>query len=207
MVSISRHFLGIPYQANTLIGGATVPEKLVLNLAGMDCFTFLDYVVALATASGIDSLPQHLCRIRYKSGIVAYTERNHFLTQWVENNSHLFGTQQRSGGIYRTKHLNQKSEESLWLEGLPVLAREINFVPRDSLGLEFYGALQSGDILGFYTGLAGLDVTHVGLVVLEKGKPMLRHASSRRKKVVDEDLVSYLAENKKPDGIIVIRPR
>lgn len=36
---VSQSFLGTQYQANTLIGSATEPEKLVVDFNGVDCFT------------------------------------------------------------------------------------------------------------------------------------------------------------------------
>ncbi len=37
---LSRQFLGTPYGANTLIGSASEPEQLVVELQKVDCFTF-----------------------------------------------------------------------------------------------------------------------------------------------------------------------
>lgn len=45
---VSSAFLGTPYQADTLIGGPGIPEVLVANFNGVDCFTLADYVEALA---------------------------------------------------------------------------------------------------------------------------------------------------------------
>lgn len=36
---VSSAFLGTPYQADTLIGGLGIPEVLVANFNGVDCFT------------------------------------------------------------------------------------------------------------------------------------------------------------------------
>ncbi|MGH7885080.1 MAG: N-acetylmuramoyl-L-alanine amidase-like domain-containing protein, partial [Thermodesulfobacteriota bacterium] len=44
---ISAQFLGTKYLENTLIGNHNTGEILTINLDGMDCFTFLDYVEAL----------------------------------------------------------------------------------------------------------------------------------------------------------------
>ncbi len=38
---VSSAFLGTPYQADTLIGGPGIPEVLVANFNGVDCFTRL----------------------------------------------------------------------------------------------------------------------------------------------------------------------
>ena len=48
---VSSAFLGTPYQADTLIGGADTPEVLVANFNHVDCFTLIDYVEALTEAA------------------------------------------------------------------------------------------------------------------------------------------------------------
>lgn len=45
---ISASFLDTPYQANTLIGSPIIPEDLVVNFNGVDCFTLLDYIQAIS---------------------------------------------------------------------------------------------------------------------------------------------------------------
>ncbi|QJY41178.1 DUF1460 domain-containing protein [Vibrio cholerae] len=42
---------GHSYLANTLVHHSDQPYALVVNFDGMDCFTYLDYVVALSQAS------------------------------------------------------------------------------------------------------------------------------------------------------------
>lgn len=48
-----------------------------------------------------------------------------------------------------------------------------------------------------------LDVSHVGIVIKDKGAICLRHASSIAGKVVDEDFKKYVTEK---DGLVVLRP-
>ena len=86
---ISRQFLGVPYQEKTLVGGPQTPELLVINLAGVDCFTFLDYVEAMRRSKSYDDFKGNLKKIRYQSGIVDYQHRNHYFTDWIEFNADL----------------------------------------------------------------------------------------------------------------------
>lgn len=76
---ISRQYLGTPYQANTLIGGPDIPEQLVERKDVLDCFTFLDHVLS-------EFLNKELKDIRYKDGIISYETRNHYFSDWIENN-------------------------------------------------------------------------------------------------------------------------
>ena len=48
---ISRQFLGVPYGESRLIGDADTPETLTINLAALDCYTYIDYVEALIGVS------------------------------------------------------------------------------------------------------------------------------------------------------------
>lgn len=69
---ISALFLHVPYGANTLVGSASVPEQLVVELTRVDCFTYADYVEALKRSSDragflcstdSDSLSRRRCQL------------------------------------------------------------------------------------------------------------------------------------------------
>ncbi|ECZ5173843.1 DUF1460 domain-containing protein, partial [Salmonella enterica subsp. enterica serovar Typhimurium] len=79
---VSSAFLGTPYQADTLIGGPGIPEVLVANFNGVDCFTLADYVEALARSDNQKSFLHNLARTRYAAGKVAYLSRRHFFSDW-----------------------------------------------------------------------------------------------------------------------------
>ena len=49
---ISEKFLDVPYLGHTLIGSNDKQEILTINLSGMDCFTYIDYVEAIRNSSG-----------------------------------------------------------------------------------------------------------------------------------------------------------
>ena len=57
---ISRQFLGVPYREKTLVGDAHTEELLVIHLAGVDCFTFLDYVEAMRWSKSFDDFKRNL---------------------------------------------------------------------------------------------------------------------------------------------------
>src|SRR5574341_1521626 len=44
---ISEKFLNTKYEDSTLVGDIHHPEELVINLKGVDCFTYIDYVEAM----------------------------------------------------------------------------------------------------------------------------------------------------------------
>src|SRR5574341_555865 len=44
---LSEQFLNVDYKESTLIGNINIPEVFVVNLLGVDCFTYIDYVEAM----------------------------------------------------------------------------------------------------------------------------------------------------------------
>jgi len=209
IVALSSHFIDTPYVADTLIGGPQTAERLVINLAGVDCFTLLDVVEALRRASDPDEFPEQLQQVRYHDGKVAYENRRHFFSDWVAGEAVVIGDVTAAVGQGRArvvaKQLNLKDDGTHWLPGIPVTRREMTYIPVNRIDLDVLSALQAGDYVGIFTDRAGLDVSHVGLIVKgEKDRVMLRHASSldSARRVVDVDLLEYLQG--KP-GLVVYR--
>jgi hypothetical protein len=208
IVAISGHFVNAPYAANTLIGGPQKTEQLVLDLTQFDCFTFLDVVEALRRSAKADDFPAQLKQVRYRDGEVAYTKRRHFFSDWVADVDtpvkDVTGEVGQGSVQAVVKQLNRKKDGTLWLSGLGVTPREIIYIPTSKVDAKLLSALQAGDYVGLFSEHAGLDVNHTGLIVMNKDKIMLRHASSRSGvgRVVDEDLFAYLQG--KP-GLVVYR--
>ncbi|MCX8110021.1 MAG: DUF1460 domain-containing protein [Syntrophorhabdaceae bacterium] len=207
---ISGLFIGTPYADNTLKGGVNVKEELVVNLEGMDCFTFIDYVEAMRLSSSFDRFLTYLQRIRYRDASVEFTHRNHFFTDWVVYNSDFIEdiTENIGRGKARNieKVLNKKDDGSFFVPGIGIVKRRLIFIPSYEIDSSITEQLKTGDYAGLYTDRPGLDVSHVGIFIKDKDKIFLRHASSREqyRRVMDEDFIEYV---KARDGIIVLRPR
>src|ERR1700757_4891399 len=77
---LSEQFLNVNYKESTLIGNINTPEVFVINLEGMDCFTYIDYVEAMRLSSSFSQFKENLRRVRYQSGKVTFENRNHFFT-------------------------------------------------------------------------------------------------------------------------------
>jgi hypothetical protein len=202
---ISAFFLGVPYRESTLIGSPGVDEVLVIDLAAVDCFTFLDYVESMRFSRSFDEFRDHLRIVRYRRGVVAYTARNHFFTDWAKSGRVEDVTPRIGRGAARTviKILNRKDDGSFLLPSIPQGERKVVFIPADETDESAFGLMATGDYLGIYTGVEGLDVSHVGIVVRQDARILLRHASLKEGKVVDEELAAYV---KGKPGIIVLRP-
>lgn len=203
---VSGALLGTPYGASTLIGSAGEPEALVVNLDSMDCFTFVDYVEAMRLSSSFEDFCEHLRRVRYRHGTVSYETRMHFFTDWLDTSRARDVTPEIGGekvkGVVKT--LNKKEDGSPFLPGLPERERRIAFVPSDLVDDGLIGSLRTGDYVGVYAETEGLDVSHVGIIVIGEGHVVLRHASSIERKVLDQNFLTYVTG--KP-GIIVLRPQ
>lgn len=206
---LSHPFLGTPYGESTLVGDLRTTEELVVNLAALDCFTFIDYIEAMRMASSFEEFLVALKKVRYREGIVSYAGRNHFFSDWSEHNG-LFvrDVTGRIGAdrVRRTaKILNVRSDGSAFLEGIPARMRSIEYIPSSTIDRHVLGELRTGDYAGIYTDTEGLDVSHVGIVIREKDRLYLRHASSAAasRRVVDQLFGDYFRE--KP-GVVVLRP-
>jgi len=207
---ISGKFLEVPYRESTLIGNSTTGEEFVVDLSGIDCFTFLDYVEALRRSSTFTDFLEKLKKVRYRSGTISFEMRNHFFTDWreysggsIKDITGEIGGERTRGSL---KSLNLRSDGNLFLDGLPVVERTIDYIPTASIDDEVLNALDTGDYIGIYTETDGLDVSHVGIAIQHDDGTYLRHASSAEscRKVTDRLFVSYL---KGKPGIVVLRPQ
>ncbi len=203
---ISRQFLGGEYKEATLQGSTETQEELVINLAAVDCFTFIDYIEAMRLSRSFAGFVESLRKVRYRRGEVSFRQRNHFFTDWREANAESVEDVTDKVGKGRTvkvqKMLNERADGGNWVKGIEVMKRTIDYIP-SRLPYDVAAGIMTGDYVGVYSAAAGLDVSHVGIAVRDNSL-VLRHASSRHKKVVDEDLQEYLSD--KP-GVIILRPK
>lgn len=206
---LSEHFLGTSYKESTLIGDVHTSEALVINFEAFDCFTFLDSIEAMRLSRSFTDFHKNLIKVRYKEGIVGYEKRNHFFTDWCEFNSDLVRDTTGHIGGNRTKTvkkiLNQKDDGSCYLTGIGPFERIIAYIPTEDIDEAILTRLKTGDYVGIYSELQGLDVSHVGIIINDRSGPIFRHASSAPgiRKVVDQDFFEYIAG--KP-GIVILRP-
>lgn len=207
---ISRMFLGTAYLESTLKGSTGEQEVPVINLAEVDCFTFLDYVEAMRISESMDAFKKNLMRVRYRGGMVSFRGRNHFFTDWIETGADRVNDVTALVGRGKEKKvvkmLNLRADGSPFLPGAEIKKREISFIPSADLSADMRGRLESGDYAGIYSELEGLDVSHAGIIIKTGNTVYLRHASSREgvRKVLDEDFFVYMAAR---PGLVLLRPR
>jgi hypothetical protein len=207
---LSNTFLGLGYQESTLLGGEHSPEVFVINLQGVDCFTFIEYIEAMRLSKSFSEFRTNLGRVRYESGIVSFSKRNHFFTDWIGNDKNFIRDVTgviAARAIKRVrKILNVRGDGTFLLPGIQPAEREIEYVPTEHIDDAVFHAMKTGDYIGIYSNVHGLDVSHVGIAIRDGETLFLRHASSQKeyRKVIDQNLTEYILN--KP-GIIVLRPK
>ena len=187
---ISRKMLGIRYQANTLIGGPTQPEKFVIRDDAFDCVTFCEVVLAAAISRDMPEFETSLRRIRYDHGNVQYDQRNHYFADWCKRNV--------ENGICRPVAI----EPSIVFDKTLTWHREFGkhtvsmvAITKETL-LANARLLAPGDIIGFTSRRAGLDYYHTGLVAFGKtGELLMRNASLSRGRVVEDKMAAFVSAN------------
>jgi hypothetical protein len=173
-------------------------ERVVKNLDTLDCFTYLDYVLALTVINSPLEFQQQVINIRYKDGKVSYATRNHFFVEWIDNNQKLLDN------IALTSNNSKHISKYLKILGTAPVEKEIYYIPFK----ECYNILETGDFVGFYTNRTGLDVSHTGIII-RKDKLYLRHFSSLAKGYEEIELEKYIKNKNvnKVRGLIVARLR
>lgn len=207
---LSARFLGTKYEESTLSTPGGEGEDFVIDLAGIDCFTFIEYVEAMRRSTSFPQFRDNLRFVRYRAGNITFRDRNHFFTDWKAFNAdHIVDVTARLGAEKTkdvSKRLNEQEDGTLFLPGVPCRVREVTYIQSIHVSQRVCDNLKTGDYAGIYSKKDGLDVSHTGIVIRERGAVLLRHASSLKKhrKVIDEDLREYLTAKA---GIIVLRAR
>jgi Protein of unknown function (DUF1460) len=207
IAKISAEFLGTPYEANMLIGSPTEPEKLVIDFRGLDCFTYLDYVESFRKSKNKPEFIQQVIKTRYIDSDVSYLQRKHFFTDWSHRtplNAQDVTAQISPHASTVLKHLNQKKDGGKFIPSLQIVKRNVIYIPAEFIDDAVVSRLKTGDYIGIYTPIQGLDVTHTGIFVRTEKGAMLRNASSLKEnnKVVDSPFMKYV---QKTPGIVVLR--
>lgn len=228
-----RQFICTPYVGHTLEVNAT--ERLVVNLRGLDCTTFVETVTALVlTRAGGGRRYADYCRslqrIRYAAGAApSYPARNHYFLWWVESNmaQGIVEPVLRAGQRYVRRQTIQLGYMSAHVDAYKMLRANkawqaeiatherasagttMLYIPKHELGRSRAAlGIADGDILAFATKKLGLDTTHLGFAVWGKdGMLHLLNASSLRGRVVEEreTLKQYLAKQKSVIGVWAFR--
>ena len=221
--------MGTPYVAHTLEGDK---EMLTINIDELDCTTFVETLYALTrtTLSGRYSwrdFAHNLEAIRYRGGnINGYASRLHYISDWIIENTYRGNikefTPELDGVQYMVKNIDFMSKNR---DKYPALADDATFqkIKGTEIGyrnhrfpyfkVDFNSqkrmkkVVRTGDFVAIVTNIKGLDVQHMGVIVMKDDVPYLLNASSVGKKVQIEeiDLADYIRRNKTAVGVRIIR--
>ena len=165
---------------------------------------------------------------------VAYSHRNHYFTGWAISNiaqgyfQEITEPKSAFTGVQHVKvdFMTKNPQYYVMLDETPTTRDSIAamekrlsdpkcntypFFPKDKLKntntKEFRDAIHEGDIVIILTNKAGLDTQHITLAHWENDGLHIRHASSIRKKVVNEPLTlyQYLQNQKSATGVRILR--
>lgn len=179
----------------------SIEPKPLVNLDSVDCVTYVEHALALTRATHEDSIFTTLQQIRYFNGKINYLSRKHYmLVDWVGEGKYakairmpgdttIFRTMPKRD-FFKAKKLNFGLDKNSEINYLPYhKALQWASLPYEGeakvMGVAFIGASEK------------IDATHTGFVVLRTGEtPKLRHASSLRKKVVEQPFLEYLQSRK-----------
>jgi hypothetical protein len=226
---IGKQFLGTPYKAGTLEGDE---EVVTVNLDEMDCTTYVETVLALAYTIGEDRNSWHdfvynLERLRYRNGEARnYASRLHYASDWIVDNVHRGNFKEVTGSL----PLNESVVKTLDFmsrnrDKYPALQDQDNYegIRNAEIGYrnhkypyikstklmykDVLSELKEGDVILITTKTPGLDVQHMGILIMENGQPYLMHASSAAGAVIIDKtpLTDYLRRNRTATGIRVLR--
>lgn len=221
-------FLGKPYGAHTLERKG--PERLIINLRKLDCFTFVENAVVLGrlVREGVTNFADYVAilqRLRYREGIIdGYASRLHYFSDWLydaEEKGFVRDVTVAIGGRRLLKSISCMTDHP---ENYPALEdgevnrrmREIEehitaqakyFIPRESLRT-VEDQIRDGDLVAITSDQENMDVSHVGIALRLRRRVHLLHASrlAGRVLVSPETLYGYLKKKKGRTGVIVARP-
>lgn len=229
----ARRFTGVPYVASTL--EVADPEKLVVNLRGLDCTTLVENALALAMTkrqgrTDFPSFCRNLERLRYRGGRMnGYLSRLHYFTWWFHDKvergvvSEVRLPSRLAAPIVVDNHYMSRHPEKYkmlrrhpeWTDSIAAMERAANgpdgaFLPQEATRLtrRQLPCVEDGDLIAIVTTKDGLDYSHLGFAVWgADGRLHLLNASSIHHKVVEEPktLHRYLTEHPSSIGIRVFR--
>ena len=226
---IAELFTGVPYAPGTLERDNI--ETLRVNLDSLDCTTFVETVLALAYTAREHrqrwrDFAYNLRRLRYRNGETnGYSSRLHYVSDWIVDNIARGNIREITAEHPKVRHRVKSLDYMTSHRDLyPALADEDNYNNMKSVEAGFSNhrypyikgsglkskhlaeIARDGDIVVFTTSIQGLDATHMGIIKIADGIPMLLHASSKAGKVLLDQLsVSEYIHRNRPEGIRLLR--
>lgn len=234
MIYFARQLKGIPYVARTLEGNDK--ETLIVNLHQLDCTTYVENVLALALCVkhaqyNFKDFCYWLQKIRYKNGVIAYTNRLHYFSEWIADNTRMGFVEEIQSPtppfthtqVLRINYMSTHSDKypmlvrhPEWIKEIAKMENQLNgkryhYIPKSSISNTsvYRKAIHNGDIIAITTNKEGLDTSHIGIAVWHKDGLHMLNASQIRHQVVEEPMAlkTYMAQHPSQTGIRIIRTK
>lgn len=232
IIALAREFKGVPYVAKTLENDSI--ENLVINTRQLDCTTYVENVLALYLCIKNQKLAfsdycSFLKNIRYVGGKVSYPTRQHYFTEWIDENTKDGYVEEiqspnppfTAKQLLKINFMSTHTQFYPMLKNNPELVKPIakmesrlsgntyRFIPKASIANTqlFRSTIHDGDIIAIVTSKGGLDTSHIGIAVWHKDGLHMLNASQIHKKVVEEPmtLFQYMQKHPSQTGIRIVR--
>lgn len=229
VANVGREFVGSPYLPFTLEEPGQ--ERLVVNLRGFDCVTFIENVLAVARCiqsetSSFASYKNNLRVMRYRGGILdGYPSRLHYFSEWLDDNAgkgFVRDVTRELGGLRLEKNINwmtrhreayRQMRDTVAFKQIAGTESQLSetarwYIPSDSI-YRIESRLHNGDIVAAVSSREGLDVAHAGIAVrTDDGSLHYMHAPDVKGnvKISEEPLHVYMESHRAFVGIMVARP-
>ncbi len=221
---VANSFLGTPYVGGCL--DCNAKEELVINMRALDCWTFVEYslAIALSQEESYGFFETQVQQLRYWGGNVdGYASRIHYFTGWIlqaekcgllkDISAELGGIpyEKKIGYISARKNKYPKIQDSAVFNGIMRAEKRISthnwfYIPKSKIA-QMEHLIQEGDIVCITSMKPDLDIAHQGFAVKKNGRIHLMHASSLAGKVIVANLplAQYAAAQRGQSGIMVAR--
>lgn len=204
MAELGLQLVGTAYVPGTLeVEG---PERVVVNLRGLDCVTFVEsvYAAAVLLKTGVESriedraaveseFERALRAVRYRGNVIdGYASRLHYFSEWIadgEKKLLMMDVTSELGGAlddepidFMSRHPDayRQLADPEQLELIREHEARLSTLPRhvitESEIAEAAAGIRTGDIIAATSTVSGLDVAHTGLAVRVDGRLRLLHA-------------------------------
>jgi hypothetical protein len=207
LVAASERFIGTRYVFSPLGEGQGRDPDPMIRYDAVDCLTFVETTMALALAPKPGDVESTLTRIRYRANPV-YEERNHLMeADWIPNNiakgfiADVTQTYGKSDAITVSKTYTEDTwaSKSATDLALPKDHQAKGTFALSIIPLQKFVARAVAVPSGTLVVVVRKDqpelvtrISHVGMLVQQKGHTFLRHAAIGEKEVIDEPLEHFV---------------
>lgn len=224
----SAAFVGTPYVLDPLgEGPGAVPDPdPTVRFDGVDCVTFVEETLALAESPTLADAKQLLQKIRYRGDTIAFAQRNHFMeSDWIPSNEAKGFVKNITAQVGGADVIHDKRTVTVeqWkartdATNLPDARAAVGTFDLVALPLDKVEAhardIPNGAIL-VVAHKSDEKTTnrysHLGFVIRDGDRVLVRHASSLKHAVVDDTLADFVAKNRKyvqwpVSGFVFLQP-